>query len=372
MCFHQFLVFLELSSPGISPGRVQALGLADPPTPRLSRSDLLIVMATLPSVFHLLYPGFTTMPEICECFIHYKHACHVLVEKLGLGQNDTHNWALQALFADATDAESSNSAHWPDLTQNHYRGFVGQLNSSCTLKHGQQANQTMIWPNTATGVKEIDSLVLSGLSYTPRSLILKFQWLDDSQNQYSDGSEGSEEPDKGLDLQVSVRICIGRWRCSEISGRYHGLHTPHHSSLHMNSGITLWKSTRKQEQRLYWLWSSEMLSSLSFLKYSTDSSSVGVSLGSLILETVLSTTLMILWRPHANGLRSKSSLWSANHMWMMEKLGLATTRLAEVIMWSRQFKSGMRSSVVLELIVSKKYFSRQVYLIHGSQRFSAQ
>jgi len=43
-------------------------------------------------------------------------------------------------------------------------------------------------------------------------------------------------------------------------------------------------------------------------------------------------------------------------MWTMEKLGSVTIRLAEVIMQSRQFKSGMRSSVVLELIVSKKYF----------------
>jgi len=56
----------------------------------------------------------------------------------------------------------------------------------------------------------------------------------------------------------------------------------------------------------------------------------------------------------------------------MEKLGSATAGLAEAIMQSRQFESGMRSSVVLELIVSKKYFSGQVCLIHDSQRFQAQ
>jgi len=97
------------------------------------------------------------------------------VEELGLGQNETPNWALQVLFVDAMDAQSSNPAHWPHLTQNHHQGFVGQPNSSCTLKHGQQVNQTMIWPNTLTSIEEIDGLMLSRLSYTPRLLILKFQ-----------------------------------------------------------------------------------------------------------------------------------------------------------------------------------------------------
>jgi hypothetical protein len=133
------------------------------------------------------------MPEIRECFIHYKHACHVLVDKLGLGQNQDNNWALQAIFADATNAEAGitkGSNLRSCLTVRHGAGYIGQLDSSCTLKRGQTTHQTSIWPGTVDAVEEVNSLALSGLSYTPRALILKFKWLD------------PQGPDQGLDLQV--------------------------------------------------------------------------------------------------------------------------------------------------------------------------
>ena len=139
---------------------------------------------------HLDHPWLTTMPEIRECFIHYRHAHYVLVEKLGLGRNRDNDWALQALFADATDVERSERR--PGLLPCQINGFVGKLDSSCRLVRGQTSNQTRIWPGSATAVEEIDGLVLSGLSYTPRSLILKFQRLD---------SQGKDKG-KGLDLQV--------------------------------------------------------------------------------------------------------------------------------------------------------------------------
>src|ERR1700679_900603 len=104
------------------------------------------------------------MPEIRECFIHYKHAYHVLVEKLGLGWNQESDWTLQALFADATDLEagiSKGATPRPCLTDKHARGYVDQLNSSCTPTRGQKDKQTRFWAGTADGaVNNIDSLVL--------------------------------------------------------------------------------------------------------------------------------------------------------------------------------------------------------------------
>jgi len=121
------------------------------------------------------------MPEVREYSIHYRHAQYVLVEKLGLGQNQENNWTLLALFADATDKEagiSPGSSLWPCLTDKHGRGFVDKLDISCTLTRGQTANQTRIWPGTQGAPEALDGLVLSGLSYTPRALILQFGRLD--------------------------------------------------------------------------------------------------------------------------------------------------------------------------------------------------
>lgn len=125
------------------------------------------------------------MPEIRECFVHYKHAHYVLVEQLLLGQDKGRDWALQDLFADATDEEarvsrkkSSKSSHSVGLTSRHGQGYVDKIDSACTLTRGQKSHQTMIWPGTAKSPETLDGLVLSGLSYTPRSLILKFGKLD--------------------------------------------------------------------------------------------------------------------------------------------------------------------------------------------------
>ena len=193
------------------------------------------------------------MPEIRECFIHFKHAHHVLVETLGLGQGKKykgkkHNWTLQDLFADATEEEArikKSSKHQIGLTDKHGDGYLDVLDTSCTLMRGQINHQTRIWPGTEESPEQLDSLVLCGLSYTPRSLILKFKKLDldpqeldldlqkpdlgpqkpdlgpqepDLGSQVSDlGSQesdhDSQEPDlkfKGLDLQVwcgSVPLC---------------------------------------------------------------------------------------------------------------------------------------------------------------------
>ena len=38
--------------------------------------------------------------------MHYKHAHYVLVEQLGLGQDNGPDWALRNLFVDSTDEEA--------------------------------------------------------------------------------------------------------------------------------------------------------------------------------------------------------------------------------------------------------------------------
>jgi len=126
------------------------------------------------------------MPEICECFIHYKHTHYVLVEKLRLGQDNQDkplDWTLQDLFADATDGEAKIFNEDPSvtafgLTSKHGEGYLDRISTNCTLLRGQKANQTRIWPGTAESPETLDNLVLSGLSYTPRSLILSFGELD--------------------------------------------------------------------------------------------------------------------------------------------------------------------------------------------------
>jgi len=125
------------------------------------------------------------MPEIRECFIHYKHAHYVLVEQLGLGQDNGPNWTLQNLFADSTDEEAKVFNKKPSgtafgLTSKHGQGYIDQIGPTCTLVRGQKSNQTRIWPETAESesLETLDNLVLSGLSHTPRSLILNFGKLD--------------------------------------------------------------------------------------------------------------------------------------------------------------------------------------------------
>lgn len=120
------------------------------------------------------------MPEIRECFIHFKHTHHVLVEQLHLGQNSDVNWALQGLFADATEGEAEISLV-DGLTQKHCQGFVDEIGPSCQMARGHMASQTKIWPRAADSPgdpDDISDLVLEGLSYTPRSLILKFGRVD--------------------------------------------------------------------------------------------------------------------------------------------------------------------------------------------------
>lgn len=123
----------------------------------------------------------TTMPEIRECIMHFKHAKHVLVDKLGLGSNQNHSWVLQDIFADATDVEAGRKKPFklnPCLTTRHAEGHVDILNTSCTLKRGQKDNQSRIWPGTDKNPRSLDGLILQGISYTPRSLILQFGELD--------------------------------------------------------------------------------------------------------------------------------------------------------------------------------------------------
>jgi len=145
---------------------------------------------------------FTAMPEIRECFIHFQHAHHVLVKTLGLGQNQDHNWALRDLCADATDEEAGmkkSSEPHPCLTDRHARGFLDRLDVSCTLMRGQTAHQTRIWPGSDASPEGLSGLVLQNLSYTPRSLILKFGRLDLESRELDLESEG-------LDLQVRCVI----------------------------------------------------------------------------------------------------------------------------------------------------------------------
>ena len=105
----------------------------------------------------------------------------MLVEQLGLSRNSAHNWTLQGLFADATDQEAGikgSSKLQAGLTDRHAKGFLNQINISCKLTCSQKDHQTRIWPEVDKSPKKLDNLVLSGLSYTPRSLILKFSDLD--------------------------------------------------------------------------------------------------------------------------------------------------------------------------------------------------
>lgn len=126
------------------------------------------------------------MPEIQECFIHYRYAHYVLVEQLGLGQGNEEEWKLLGLFADSTNQEAglptkkSKGPHKPARgpTDRHRSGYVGQVDSTCNLTQNQQAHQTRIWAGTEEEPETLDGLTLSGLSYTPRSLILKFGRLD--------------------------------------------------------------------------------------------------------------------------------------------------------------------------------------------------
>lgn len=63
------------------------------------------------------------------------------------------------------------------FTDKHKGGYVDQIGPECSFARGQKSYQTRIWPGTAEP-ETLDGLVLSGLSYTPRSLILKFGRLD--------------------------------------------------------------------------------------------------------------------------------------------------------------------------------------------------
>ena len=105
----------------------------------------------------------------------------MLVEKLGLGRNSEHIWALQGLFVDATDVEAGikgSSKLQTGLTEKHAKGFLDQITASCKLRRGQTAHQTRIWPGTDESPEGLGDLILHGLSYTPRSLILKFKKHD--------------------------------------------------------------------------------------------------------------------------------------------------------------------------------------------------
>ena len=96
------------------------------------------------------------------------------------------SWELLGLFADSTDEEAgmsskkSKGSNTPDrgLTDRHRSGYIGQIDSACNLTRGQKSHQTRIWPGTEEEPGTLDGLILSGLSYTPRSLILKFGRLD--------------------------------------------------------------------------------------------------------------------------------------------------------------------------------------------------
>ena len=106
--------------------------------------------------------------------MHYKHAHYVLVEQLGLGQDNGPDWALRNLFVDSTDEEAKIFNKKPSetpfgLTSIHGQGYIDQIGPTCTLARRQKSNQTRIWPETAESesFETLDSLVLSGLSHTP-------------------------------------------------------------------------------------------------------------------------------------------------------------------------------------------------------------
>jgi len=122
------------------------------------------------------------MPEIRECFIHYKHAKHILVENLGLGNHPNPTWPLRALWADATKSEASKGStkrKASGVTKLHGKGYVDEIGGHCKFARGQQSHQTRIWPaKSECALDSLESLVLQGISYTPRSLILSFGVLD--------------------------------------------------------------------------------------------------------------------------------------------------------------------------------------------------
>ena len=130
------------------------------------------------------------MPEIRECLVHYKHAYHILVEKLNLGKNPGDPiWTLRELWADATRAESGEGGKRlaSGLTKLHAKGYVDKIDANCRAARGQKDHQTKIWPpepgkpekgKPMVALSTLDSLVLLGISYTPRSLILKFRKQD--------------------------------------------------------------------------------------------------------------------------------------------------------------------------------------------------
>ena len=122
------------------------------------------------------------MPEVRECFMHYKHAHYVLVEQLGLDRGSGPIWTLCGLWADATKSESgegSTKTLASGLTTLHAKGYVDKINNKCKLARGQKSHQTKIWPaKSGHALDSLDSLVLQGVSYTPRSLILSFGDLD--------------------------------------------------------------------------------------------------------------------------------------------------------------------------------------------------
>lgn len=113
--------------------------------------------------------------------MHYKHAQHIPVEQLGLGEQPDHFWTLCGLWADATKSESGESGNKTlasGLTALHAKGYV-EINHKCKLAHGQKSHQTKIWPaKSGCNLDSLESLILQGISYTPWSLILSFGDLD--------------------------------------------------------------------------------------------------------------------------------------------------------------------------------------------------
>lgn len=124
------------------------------------------------------------MPEVRECWTHYLHTQYVLVEKLGLGNNQADpGWTLRGLWVDATKSEAGEGGKTPalGLTKLHTKGYMDRINTGSRLVRGQKSHQTKIWPvdsESGDALDSLDSLVLQGISYTPRSLILQFGELD--------------------------------------------------------------------------------------------------------------------------------------------------------------------------------------------------
>lgn len=108
----------------------------------------------------------------------------MLVENLGLGETlGDPRWTLRVLWADATKSESGEGGKTPaaGLTKLHTMGYVDKINVRCKLVRGQKSHQTRIWPvdlESGDAIDSLESLILYGISYTPRSLILDFGQLD--------------------------------------------------------------------------------------------------------------------------------------------------------------------------------------------------